>query len=142
MTKMKDYAYFKTAAKTARINSLAVAEPNGKFLYDFSLLDGMEISEQDKETIKSQSFVDESLILHFCESFYCKDYNNFESCVGRAYFNTYRINNAKTGKLLYRVYQLIGIDHISQERGSIYSDYRATTSKRGEFYGLKFEVDI
>lgn len=140
--RIKNYAYYKTPAKTARVNGLDQAGLSGKSLFDFSLLDDMELSEQDKETIKEESFIDDDLIACDGKSYYCKKYSELEFSSGNTYFNVYKIKNAKTGKYLYRVYQLVGVDHVSQERTNIDSKYRKTPCKGGEFVGTRLELYI
>lgn len=140
--RIKNYAYYKTPAKTARVNNLNQAGLSGKSLFDFSLLDEMELSEQDKEMIKEESFIDDDLIACNGESYYCKKYSDIEFCTGNTYFTVYKIKNAKTGKYLYRVYQLVGVDHLSQERANTDSKYRKTPCKSGKFHGTRLEIDI
>lgn len=127
--KVKEYKLFKTAKKTASENNLVIAErttsKDAYRLFDFSELDTLYgIPENEKEIIKK------SALKHVCSAFsndyYGKEIDNFTACDGISKFYCYRIYN-ESGKLLYRIFQLVALNHKHMERNSIYNNYTTTT---------------
>lgn len=122
---MKEYTYkyFKTAKKTAKENNLiiSIGTSGNKDLFDFSLLDTMEISEEEKDVVKEYALKYASVA--FRESWYGKQFNPFHVCSGNALYHVKRIYSSNTGKLLYRIFILAKIKHISGTRNNVWEEY-------------------
>lgn len=126
--KTKQYKFFKTATKTATENNLVIAEKKTAKdtyrLFDFSELDTLcGIPKNEKEIIKK------SALDHVCgafkEDYYGKEVDNFTACDGISKFHCHRVYS-ESGKLLYRIFQLVALNHSHMERKSIYDDFRRT----------------
>jgi hypothetical protein len=129
----KEYKIFRSPAKTAKENNLILAEGISnkmKRLFDFSLLDGTEIAEEEKEAIKEWALKDISG--GYLESYYAKNFNRFHACEGRAAYTIQRIYSMD-GKRLYNIFRLDFIKHNKISRKSVYDDFAITTYQyRGE----------
>lgn len=126
--KIKQYNLFKTASKTAKANNLVIAEKKTSKdtyrLFDFSELDTLYgVSNEEKEIIKK------SALDHVCgafkEGYYGKEIDNFTNCDGISKFYCHRVYS-ESGKLLYRIFQLVALNHSHMERKSIYDDFQCT----------------
>lgn len=125
--KVKEYKLFKTAKKTASENNLIIAERKTSKdtyrLFDFSELDALYVSDEEKEIIKK------SALDHVCgafnDDFYGKEIDNFFVIDGVSKFYCHRIFN-ESGKLLYRIFQLVALEHKQLKRKSVYEDFQCT----------------
>ena len=137
----KEYRISKTAAKTAKENNLVIADSyeKEKRLLDFSLLEGMEISDDEKEVIKKYA---QSVSAAYKESFYGETFDSFHMCNGIALYKPYKIYNSSTGKRLYVIFQLVAIKHYSSHRQSVYDEYKTTEYKQKIGTGDAEPIDI
>lgn len=126
--RVKEYNLFKTVSKTATENNLILADRKTSKdtyrLFDFSELDSVYgISDAEKEYIKK------SALSHVCgafkEDYYGKEVDNFFFFDGIAKYYCHRIYNT-SGKLLYRIFHLVALDHRKSERKSVYDNFQAT----------------
>lgn len=126
--RVKEYNLFKTASKTAKANNLVIAEKKTAKdtyrLFDFSELDTLYgVSNEEKEVIKK------SALDHVCgafkEDYYGKEIDNFTACDGISKFHCHRVYS-ESGKLLYRIFQLVALNHSHMERKSVYDDFQCT----------------
>ena len=126
--KIKKYELFKTASKTATANNLIISEKKTAKdtyrLFDFSELDTLYgVSTEEKEIIKK------SALNHVCgafkEDYYGKEIDSFIACEGISKFYCHRVYS-ESGKLLYRIFQLVVLNHSHMERKDIYSNYNVT----------------
>ena len=76
----KQYKTFRTAVKTAKENNLILKDKEN--LFDFSLLDSIEISAREKEYIKNHDI--KYVSAAFKESFYGTEFDNFSACIGKS----------------------------------------------------------
>lgn len=135
-----EYKYYKTVKKTASENSSLVL--NGKDLFDFSLLDSMDISEREKDVIKNHAL--KYVSVAFCESMYGQIFDAFSACDGVALYHKHRVYNQKTGKRLYVLFELARIKHNSLTRKSVYdkfydcTEHKATNDK----YEPEFDIEL
>lgn len=115
-----NYQYFKTAKKTAKENNLFffIGASGNKDLFDFSLLDTMEIPEEEKDVVKEHALKNVSVASR--ESWYGKQFDSFHICNGNALYHAKRIYSSATGKLLYRIFILVKIKHVSGTRNNIW----------------------
>lgn len=127
---VKEYKIFKTAAKTAKENSLAFKDKEN--LFDFSLLNSMEISEREKEYIKTHDI--RCVSAAFKESFYGTEFDNFSACIGKALYHVQKVYSQKSGKLIYRIFTLSKIEHNTQERTNVWDNYTVTTYRDSDGY--------
>lgn len=124
--KTKEYKLSKSIAKTARENNLVVAEnniSNGKILFDFSELNNVEISENEKNVIREDSL--ENVCASNKESFYGMEFDDYSLCIGRALYYAYKVYNT-SGKRLYVIMQFVKLEHTHTERKSIYDNWNST----------------
>ena len=137
----KEYKISKTAAKTAKENNLVIADSyeKEKRLLDFSLLEDMEISDEEKEVIKKYA---QSVSAAYKESFYGETFDNFHACNGIALYKPYKVYNSSTGKRLYVIYQLVAIKHYSSHRQSVYDEYKTTEHKQKIGTGEPIDIEI
>lgn len=121
---VKDYKYYKTAKKTARENNLVIADGlcgnTEKRIFDFSLLDSVDISEQEKKTIMSDAV--QTVAAWQKTSLYGKIFDKFTACDGEANYYTTRVYNKTGRKRLYCIYTLVGLKHYHKERKSVYEN--------------------
>lgn len=126
--KVKEYKLFKTAQKTAYENGLEVAKKKSNKdsmrLFDFSELNGCLLNEEEIDLIKNESF--SHICSAFSDCYYGKEFNAFNACDGVASYYCHRVYG-KSGKLLYRIFQLVSINHTRLERKSIYNNYTPIT---------------
>lgn len=129
--KIKEYKVFKSAKKTATENNLVIAEKKTSKdtyrLFDFSELETLYgISNEEKEIVKN------SATIHVCgafkEDYYGKEIDNFFAVDGISKFYCHRVYN-ESGKLLYRIFQLVELNHKQLKRNSIYENYKTVTYK-------------
>lgn len=126
---VKEYKAFKTPSKTAKENNLILADgvfSSIKRLFDFSLLDGMEISDMEKEIVKNDAL--KHIGASSKNSMYGTDIDNFTGCSGITTYHLQRVFS-RNGKNLYNIFTLAKIKHFHKERESIYDNYSVTTYK-------------
>lgn len=139
--RIKKYNLYKTVKKTAKENNLVIAERQRDTykLFDFSELDNIGLPEEEKEYIK------ETALQHVCgaflESFYGKEIDNFSFFDGTARFHCHRVYN-EHGKLLYRIFQLVSLEHKKYCRKSIYEKYHATTWIIHNIWAAPSDIEI
>lgn len=137
--KVKEYKIFKTAAKTAKENNLVFKDKEN--IFDFSLLDSMEISDREKEHIKEHDIGYVSAA--FKESFYGTEFDNFSACVGKSLYYVQKVFSGTTGKIRYRIFTLAKIEHNTQERKHVCDEYTVTTYRKSNEYGEPiFDIEI
>lgn len=137
--KVKEYKIFKTAAKTAKENNLVLKDKEN--IFDFSLLDSMEISDREKEYIKEHDI--KYVSAAFKESFYGTEFDNFSACIGKSLYHVQKVFSETTGKIRYRIFTLAKIEHNTQERTCIYDKYTVTTYKESNGYDEPiFDIEI
>jgi hypothetical protein len=124
--KIKEYALSKSAQKTAKENNLIFIKDhyNNNVIFDFTVLEELDIAETEKEYIKADAI---SIIsAGHKEQMYTKVINNFVACDGIAYYNCHRVYNT-SGKRLYVIMQLASIKHIHGERKTVFDPYYNNT---------------
>lgn len=137
--KVKEYKIFKTAAKTAKENNLVFKDKEN--IFDFSLLDAMEISDREKEHIKEHDL--KYVSAAFKESFYGTKFDNFSACIGSSLYYVQKVFSATNGKIRYRIFTLAKIEHNTQERTCIYDEYIVTTYRESNGYDEPiFDIEI
>lgn len=122
--KIKEYVYHKSAQKTAKENNLILSENElvkYKMIFDFSLLDDLDIPEWQKAIIREDALknIKNSNKL----SYYGKVHDDFTACDGIAAYHVTRVFSSTNGKLLYSIFTLAKIRHDNKSRKSIYDNY-------------------
>lgn len=122
---VKEYKIFKTANKTARENNLVIVnqkfyDNKKKFLFDFSLLEHLELLDREKEGIKKDALKNVTPAMRL--SFYGKEVDNFTYFNGKAQYHMQRVYSLE-GKLRYYIFSLARIEHHHCERKNIYENY-------------------
>lgn len=121
----RKYQLWKTAKKTATVNNLVLSDNNGiskyKILFDFSLLDSLDIPNEENTAIKNRS-------VRYCSvanrtEFIIFNLDNFSLCDATVDFAAYKVYDSLTGQLLYVIMELVHIRYCHAERNSIYDDY-------------------
>ena len=138
---VKEYKIGKTAAKTAKENNLVIADSyeKEKRLLDFSFLEDMEISDEEKEVIKKYA---QNVSVAYKKSFYGESFDNFHTCSGIALYKPYKVYNGSTGKRLYVICQLEAIKHYSSHRQSVYDEYKTIEYKQGTGNAEPIDIEI
>lgn len=140
---IKEYKVSKSAAKTAKENNLEILNgySNEKFLFDFSLLDSLQVEEWEKEIIRDQA---KNVTVGNRESYYGGKLDNFSDCMGRCLYYPHKVYSEKTGKRLFVIFQLAKIDHNSMHRKSIYDQFSDVTNYRLDcgYYEPLIDVEI
>lgn len=119
---VKEYKLYKTAKKTAEANKLELAgKGRNKKLFDFSLLDTLDISEDEKNAIKAQS-------MEHCDAVAKSGYITYEAdwwtiCNVIADFNCHQVYDANTFKRLYIIMEAKRIKYNHAERQHTYDQY-------------------
>lgn len=133
--RVKEYNISKTAFRTAKDNALLLTDGianKTKRLFDFSLLDDMTISEEEKEVIKADAV--RGVTAANKVSFYGKLFDDFYACDGIAKYFCHRVFGVE-GKHLYNIFQLASVEHAHKERKSIYENkYIVTNYNASEGY--------
>lgn len=134
--RVKEYKTSRTASKTAKENALVLADvaigSKVKRLFDFSLLDDMTISEEEKEVIKAYAIRGVTAVNKV--SFYGKLFDDFYACDGIAKYFCHRVFSVE-GKHLYNIFQLASVEHAHKERKSVYENkYTVTNYNASEGY--------
>jgi hypothetical protein len=122
---IKEYNVTKNVQKTATENKLIVSDRDQKVLFDFSLLDQFNITDQEKELIKADAM--KCISPAFKEQIYFFVINPFSGCNGIAYYCMHQVYNKKSWKRLYVIMQLTAIKHYHGDRQSIYDQCYKTT---------------
>lgn len=108
--------------KTAKENNLILKDKEN--LFDFSLLDSIEISAREKEYIKNHDI--KYVSAAFKESFYGTEFDNFSACIGKSLYHVQKVFSETTKKIRYRIFTLARIEHKHTRKkyslGSIYSN--------------------
>ena len=128
--KVKEYKIFKTAAKTAKENNLVFKDKEN--IFDFSLLDSMEISDREKEHIKEHDI--RYVSAAFKESFYGTEFDNFSACIGKSLYHVQKVFSKTTGKIRYSIFTLAMIEHNTQVRIHVWDEYMVTTYRESNGY--------
>lgn len=137
---VKEYKLFKTAKKTAKENNLILVDGHDKKLFDFSILDGVEIPEEEKEVIKENALKNVSCA--FSEAFYGENFNNFHWCDGVVRYTDQCIYSKDTGKRLYVIFSIAAIRHNSYTRKSVHDNADISTYKHVYTYTDHREIEI
>ena len=119
---IKEYKISKSADQTAKDNDLEILNEHAKekYLFDFSLLDSLQVEEWEKDIIRDQA---KSVTVGNRESYYGGKLDHFSDCMGRCLYYPHKVYSEKTGKRLFVIFQLAKIDHNSMHRKSIYDQY-------------------
>lgn len=116
------YKIFKTAEKTAKENNLIMYDKER--LFDFSLLDKLDITEEEKNSIKEHSL--KYVLPYSRDVFYETKFNNFSVCSGIGIYRMQRVYSTN-GKIRYRIFKLAKIKHTHYERTCVWKEYETTT---------------
>lgn len=136
---IKEYKIFKTSIKTAKENDLVFKDKEN--IFDFSLLDSLTISDREKEHIKEHDL--KYISAAFKESFYGTEFDNFSACIGRSLYHVQKVFSATTGKIRYRIFTLARIEHNTQKRNNVWSEYTVTSYKESNGYDEPiFDIEI
>ena len=131
---IKEYNLQKTAKKTATVNNLLFVDGNGltnhKLLFDFSFLDTLEISENEKDAIKEEAVKHCSVANRTAFIFYNAD--KWTVCDAIAGFNYHRVYNSNTWKLAYVILELKHVKYYHAERCSVYDKFYTENIKEFE----------
>lgn len=132
--KQKEYKLFSSVQKTAKENNLLYVNGNRmtdiKLLFDFSLLETLDISKDEIEAIKADATENCSAANRTAFVFYNAD--NWTVCEAIVDFNAHKIYSKKSGKLLYVIMEVKHIKYTHAERKSIYDKYYQENTKRLE----------
>ena len=131
--RVKQYELFKTASKSAAENNLIIAEKKTSKdtyrLFDFSELDMLYgVPNEEKEIIKKSAL--DHVCCAFKEDYYGKEIDNFTACDGISKFHCHRVYS-ESGKLLYRIFQLVALNHRELKRKSVYDNFHCITYEMG-----------
>jgi len=138
---VKEYEFYKTVRKTAKENNLVIADrrnTNFKYLFDFSLLENLDISDEEKEYIK-QDALNNVTIVNRKNHFYINIFNSFFACEGVVTYHKNRVYSKNGSKYCYDVMQLSSIEHFSKNRKSIYDDFNVTKVSAYDGYSQRLE---
>lgn len=139
---IKEYKIFRSPAKTAKENGLILVDGIGnkcKRLFDFSLLDGTEMAEEEKKAIKEWALKDISASC--LVSYYAKKFNHFHACEGNAHFSIQRVFS-KDGKRLYNIFHLYFIKYNKISRKSVYDDFAVTNYQYSNGNAIFEDIEI
>ena len=89
-------------------------------LFDFSLLDSLEIVEVEKQFIKESSI--KHILASDSTSYYGKSFNNFHVVNGYARFSRYMVYPDGC-KRAYVVFEMVVIKHYSGTRKCVWDDF-------------------
>lgn len=139
---MKEYKLFKTAKKTAKENGLVLED--GTYLYkekrifDFSLLDKMDMPDIEKEVIRKCAIQTVSAgtrsAYHNCK------FDNFYWCGGYADYAIHRVYSSD-GRRLYCIFQIAKINHFNAHRDNVWEDGVISTYDLEDCYtGINTDV--
>lgn len=136
--------YHKTASNTAKANGWTLVDGYAgsklKRIFDFSLLDALDVPEEDKEAVRRDALKN---VYPGCrESFYMEQHDNFTACMGFGNYIPQAVYN-KAGKRLYDILHLVSIKHVAQTRKSVYDDWTGTETKavgRTTYIDIDLEV--
>lgn len=136
------YKLFKTVKKTAKENGLLISKDwnCNTILFDFALLDTLEISDREKQLVKSSAL--KNVCVSNKDDFYGADFDNFTRCNGITNYISNNVYN-KHGKRLYTIMQLTRIKHNSFNRDCIYDSFKVAsleTSLQGNVYNCNYEI--
>lgn len=125
--------------KTAKENNLILKDKEN--LFDFSLLDSIEISAREKEYIKNHDI--KYVSAAFKESFYGTEFDNFSACIGKSLYHVQKVFSETTEKIRYRIFTLARIEHNTQERNAVWDQYTVTTfNASNEYIEPIFDIEI
>lgn len=125
--------------KTAKENNLILKDKEN--LFDFSLLDSIEISAREKEYIKNHDI--KYVSATFKESFYGTEFDNFSACIGKSLYHVQNVFSETTKKIRYRIFTLARIEHNTQERNTVWDQYTVTTfNASNEYIEPIFDIEI
>lgn len=142
--KIKEYKFFKTPGKTARENKLTIADgiyySEAKRLFDFSLLDKMEILEEEKEVIKNDAI--NNIRSSNKISIYGNQPDLFSYCFGNAEYHVQHVYSLD-GRLRYNVFTLSRIEHNHCERKDMRDEYEHSCLCKSNGYDEPvFDVEL
>lgn len=105
------------------------------------MLDSLTISDREKEHIKEHDL--KYVSAAFKESFYGTEFDNFSACIGRSLYHVQKVFSATTGKIRYRIFTLARIEHNTQKRNNVWSEYTVTSYKESNGYDEPiFDIEI
>ena len=124
---VKEYKLSKTAAKTARDNSLRISEKDSKLLFDFSSLEDIQIPDDEKEIIMQDAL--RNGFRYENEHYHMAEIDRYRICNGISCYYKHKVYR-KDGKFLYMIQQFAKLIHHSGHRHSIYDRYYEDTETR------------
>lgn len=119
---MKEYKLFKTAKKTAKENGLVLAD--NQRIFDFSALEDMEISREEKQAIKETAL--KTVTASFNTAYCITRLDNFHFIDGYVDYSVYRVYDTH-GKRLYCIFEAANIHHTSGKRNCVWDEYEYNT---------------
>ncbi|MCI8506930.1 MAG: hypothetical protein HFI67_12200 [Lachnospiraceae bacterium] len=134
------YKLFNTASKTAKENNLILSRDKDKKMFDFSLLDTIKISEEEKEIIKKYAlkYVDPA----FKKSMYGEVFSYLHNCNGIALYHIQKVFSKNTGRRLYSIFILTKIKHYTNRRKSIYEECYDSVEYKADNQKIESLIDI
>lgn len=133
--------YFKTAAKTAKENGWTLADSlcgdKIKRIFDFALLDTIDVPAEDKETIRRDALKNVYAANRISLYSYV---HTFVSCSGSAIYKNQAVYD-RSGKRLYNVLHLVSVTHTHGVRKTVWDEYDnvMTETKDNSLYN---DVDL
>ncbi len=121
---IKKYDLFKTLKKTAKVNGLEISPDDNSRLFDFTLLNGLDMTDREKEALENDAL--KYVRASNPESFYGKEWNDFEWCSGAAIYYRHRVFGTD-GKHKYTIFQLAKLRHYRFERNSTWEEAKCET---------------
>lgn len=141
---MKEYKLFKTAKKTAKENGLILADgvetSKEKRVFDFSLLDKMNIPEIEKEVIWKSAI--KTVLASSRTAYHQHQFSNFYWCGGYVDYAIHRVYSVD-GRRLFCIFQIAKIHHYNAHRKNVWEDGVVSTYDLEDCYtGVSTDVEL
>lgn len=140
---MKEYKLFKTAKKTAKENGLVVEDgivSKEKRVFDFSLLDKINIPDIEKEVIQERAI--KTVSASSRTAYHQHQFSNFYWCGGHVDYAIHRVYSID-GRRLYCIFQIVRIHHYNANRNTVWEDGKVSTYDLDDCYtGISTDVEL
>lgn len=117
-----EYKLFDSIAKTARKNNLYRSGSNKKILLDLSLIDEMDVSEEEKEKLRTHCIKRVCTVMSDFD-FYMSEIDHFHMITAKLFYKRISVISPDGCKIAYHIMRLCKIDGSEAARRDVWADY-------------------
>lgn len=118
-----EYKLFDSIAKTTRMNNFYRSGSNKKILLDLSLIDNMDVSEEEKEKLRTHCIKRVCTVISDFD-FYMSEIDYFHMISAKLFYKRITVISPDGCKKAYHIMRLCKIDGSEAARRDVWADYK------------------